>query len=61
MCKKVRDASKKIGGTPPENLPPAEHIKQVATRIAVAPPRLQLEDKDATGLAGERESGGDRL
>ena len=57
--KKVRDAIKRIGGTPPENLPPAEHIKQVAKRIAVAPPRLQLEDKDAKGLAGERESGGD--
>jgi len=57
--KKVRDAIKRIGGTPPEDLPPAEHIKQVAKRIAAAPPRLQLEDKDAKGLAGEQESGGD--
>ncbi|MCX5684045.1 MAG: hypothetical protein NT049_10215, partial [Planctomycetota bacterium] len=55
--KKVRDAIKKIGGTPPENLPPAEHIKQVAKRIAAAPPKLQLEAKDAKGLAGGREAG----
>ena len=48
----VRDAIKRIGGTLPENIPPAEHIKQVAKRIASAPPRLQLEDRDAKGLAG---------
>ena len=51
--KEVRDAIKRIGGTLPENLPPAEHIKQVRKRIAGAPPRLQLEDKDAKGLAGD--------
>lgn len=51
--KEVRDAIKRIGGTLPENLPPAEHIKQVAKRIASAPPKLQLEDRDAKGLAGE--------
>ena len=39
--KEVRDAIKRIGGTLPENIPPAEHIKeaeignaQVATRRA---------------------------
>jgi DNA-damage-inducible protein D len=51
--KEVREAIQRIGGTLPENLPPAEHIKQVAKRIAGAPPKLQLEDKDAKGLVGE--------
>jgi DNA-damage-inducible protein D len=51
--KEVRDAIQRIGGTLPENLPPAEHIKQVQKRIAGAPPKLQLEDKDAKGLAGD--------
>ena len=51
----VRDAIQRIGGTLPENLPPAEHIKQVKKRIATATtkPKLQLENKDAKGLAGE--------
>ena len=49
----VRDAIKRIGGTLPENIPPAEHIKQVAKRIAGNPPILQLEDKDAKGLTGD--------
>ncbi|HOD80022.1 MAG: DNA-damage-inducible protein D [Planctomycetes bacterium ADurb.Bin126] len=51
--KEVRDAIKRIGGILPENLPPAEHIKQVEKRLANVPPKLQLEDKDAKGLAGE--------
>jgi len=51
--KEVRDAIQRIGGTLPENLPPAEHIKQVQRRIASTPPKLQLEDKDAKGLAGD--------
>ncbi len=51
--REVRDAIKRIGGTLPENIPPAEHIKRVEKRIAATPPRLQLEDKDAKGLAGE--------
>jgi DNA-damage-inducible protein D len=50
--KEVRDAIKRIGGTLPENIPPAEHIKQVKKRIATTPPKLKLEDKDAKGLAG---------
>jgi len=50
--KEVRDAIKRIGGTLPEDIPPAEHIKQVKKRIASAPPKLQLEDRDAKGLAG---------
>ena len=55
--KEVRDAIKRIGGALPENLPPAEHIQQVAKRIAGAPPKLQLEDKDAKGLTGEQADG----
>lgn len=46
----VRDAIKRIGGTMPENIPPAEHIKQVKKRLKTAKPRLQLEDKNGKGL-----------
>ena len=31
--KEVRDAIKRIGGTLPENIPPAEHIKEVESRV----------------------------
>ena len=55
--KEVRDAIRRIGGTLPEDIPPAEHIKSVAKRIAKTPPRLALEDKDAKGLVGEEETG----
>lgn len=51
--KEVREAIKRIGGTMPENLPPAEHIKQVEKRLKGAPPKLELEDKDAKGLTGQ--------
>lgn len=50
--KEVREAIRRIGGTMPENLPPAEHIKQVAKRIKGAKPKLELEDGDAAGLGG---------
>ena len=53
--KEVRDAIKRIGGTLPEQLPPAEHIKQVEKRIKSAAPKLELEEKDAKGLAGKSE------
>lgn len=53
--KEVRDAIKRIGGTLPENLPPAEHISQVAKRLAGSKPKLQLEDKEAKGLAGQED------
>ena len=49
----VRDAIKRIGGTLPEEIPPAEHIKNVQNRLAATPPKLRLENKDAKGLAGE--------
>lgn len=51
--KEVREAIKRIGGTLPEQLPPAEHIKQVEKRVKSAAPKLELEDKDATGLIGK--------
>ncbi len=53
--KEVREAIKRIGGTLPEKLPPAEHIKQVAKRIKSASPKLELEEKDAKGLIGKSE------
>jgi len=53
--KEVRDAIKRIGGTPPEQLPPAEHIKQVEKRVKSAAPKLELEEKDAKGLIGKSE------
>lgn len=46
----VRDAIKRIGGTLPENIPPAEHIKIVQKRIKGVKPRLQLDEKNAKGL-----------
>ena len=48
--REVRDAIKRIGGTMPENIPPAEHIKQVAKRIESAAPHLELQEHDAKGL-----------
>ena len=50
--KEVREAIKRIGGTPPEELPPAEHIKLVEKRIKSASPKLELEKRDAKGLIG---------
>lgn len=50
--KEVRDAIERIGGTPPEHLSPAEHIKVVEKRIKSTSPKLELEDKDAKGLIG---------
>lgn len=45
--KEVRAAIAKIGGTPPENIPPAEHIKKVEKRLKKTKPKLLLDDKDA--------------
>ena len=50
--REVREAIKRIGGTLPEDLPPEEHIKTVAKRLKTVKPRLELEDRDAGGLAG---------
>lgn len=48
--KEVRAAIAKIGGTPPENIPPAEPIKNVENRLKKSHPKLELDDKDAAGL-----------
>ncbi|MBN2019205.1 MAG: DNA damage-inducible protein D [Sedimentisphaerales bacterium] len=50
--KEVRDAIKRIGGTMPENIPPAEHIKIIQKRIKGVKPRLQLSEKNGKGLIG---------
>lgn len=53
--KEVREAISRIGGTPPEHLSPAEHIKLVEKRVKNASPKLKLEEKDAQGLIGHSE------
>lgn len=50
--REVRGAIKRIGGTLPENIPAAEHIKQVEKRLKSSTPKLSLDDKEATGLLG---------
>ncbi|MBS3935771.1 MAG: DNA damage-inducible protein D [Sulfuritalea sp.] len=51
--KEVRDAIKRIGGTPPESIPPAEHIKEVEKRLKSATPKLELDKREASGLLGD--------
>lgn len=53
--REVRAAIQRIGGTPPENLPPGEHIKEVKKRLKDAKPVLELDGKDAKGLVGHNE------
>ncbi len=48
--KEVRAAISKIGGTPPENIPPAEHINKVKKRLKASKPILKLDPKDAAGI-----------
>src|SRR3990172_3346446 len=50
--KEVRTAIERIGGTRPEDIPAAEHIKHVAKRIKGAVPHLELAEEDAKGLKG---------
>ena len=52
--REVREAIKRIGGTMPEKIPPAEHIKQVKKRIKSVKPKLQLDDQTAKGLIAEQ-------
>ena len=52
----VRAAIVKIGGTLPENIPPAESIKRVEKRLKTAKPRLALDPKDTLGIANSSES-----
>jgi len=51
--KEVRAAIERIGGTLPEQIPPAEHIKEVEKRIKNAVPKMELDGKDAGGLLGD--------
>ncbi len=51
----VREAIRRIGGDLPENIAPAEHIKQVEKRVRGAVPRLELDARDASGLLGDEE------
>jgi DNA-damage-inducible protein D len=53
--KEVRSAIAKIGGTLPENIPPAEHIKTIKKRIKNTKPVLALDPKDAAGLIAQSE------
>ncbi|MBI3236342.1 MAG: hypothetical protein HYZ48_01330 [Chlamydiales bacterium] len=48
--KEVRSAIEKIGGTRPENIPPAEHIKQVKKRLKSSKPIPSLNPSDVRGL-----------
>jgi DNA-damage-inducible protein D len=50
--KEVREAIRRIGGTMPEYLPPAEDIKQVDKRLKDSPPPLKLDGPTAQGLTG---------
>lgn len=54
--KEVRDAISRIGGTMPEDVPPAEPIRAVAKRVKGSPPRLELAELDAKGLGGKKDS-----
>ena len=54
--KEVREAIKRIGGTMPENLSPAEHIKQVEKRLKESTPKLELDGPAARGLNGDVEA-----
>lgn len=54
VAREVRGAIKRIGGTLPENIPPAEHIKEVEKRIKTSKPKLELDGRDATGLLGRK-------
>jgi len=51
--KEVRAAIERIGGTPPEQISPDEHIKEVEKRIKNAVPKMELDEKDAGGLLGD--------
>lgn len=51
--REVRAAIVRIGGTLPENLPPAEPIAQVKKRLQASAAKLKLAGPDAQGLVGE--------
>lgn len=51
--KEVRAAIERIGGTPPEQIAPAEHIKEVERRLKSAVPKMLIGEQDAGGLLGQ--------
>lgn len=53
----MRAAIERIGGTLPEQIPPAEHIKEVEKRIKNAVPKMELDKKGAGRLLGEAKAG----
>jgi DNA-damage-inducible protein D len=50
--REVRKAIQEIGGTLPENILPAEHIRLVKKRLESSTPKLALEGREASGLLG---------
>ncbi|HWB08801.1 MAG TPA: DNA damage-inducible protein D [Pirellulales bacterium] len=56
--REVREAIRKIGGTMPEDIPAAEHVRHVKKRIKAAKPQLVLDERDALGLVGGAEPQG---
>lgn len=54
--REVREAIRRIGGTLPEDIPPAEHIKHVERRVRGAMPRIELDGSVASGLLGDADS-----
>jgi DNA-damage-inducible protein D len=52
VSKEVREAIRRIGGTMPESLPPAENIRQVEKRLKDSPPHPELNGPDTHGLTG---------
>jgi DNA-damage-inducible protein D len=51
--KKVRSVIEEIGGTLPENIPPAEPIKKVKKRLKATQPQLVLDPQDAMGIVAD--------
>jgi DNA-damage-inducible protein D len=51
--KEVREAIRRIGGTMPESLPPAEPIQKVQKRLKDSPPLVRLDGPGAEGLITE--------
>jgi DNA-damage-inducible protein D len=50
--REVREAIKRIGGTLPENLPPAEHIKRVQRRVKRTTPAIEGDNQEDAGSSG---------
>jgi len=49
-------AIERIGGALPEQIPPAEHIKEVEKRVKNSVPKMELDEKDAGGLLGDKQN-----